>query len=303
MCVCSFLERTFIAKETTRVAPLSAYPFLTLCLLSSSALSNLALNFINFPTKVVFRSCKLIPTMLVASVVNKKIFTSTEYLCALAVCTGLVLFAAADWRYTSSFHPIGLILVSLSVCADAILPNAQERLFRLGSSRLEVTFFTNLLTLLAMTVTTYLSGDLIGLYQFAKTNHQLSVYMCMYTAVAYFAVSMHMSVVKRFGGVAAVVLATARKGMTLVLSFLLFPKAFSWFYVWGALLVLGGLLVSSFVKMQSKKQPQHHKHADEEEGTVQLLAQNGDSSSPEKQSLLELGADIVAPRVKHSHQQ
>lgn len=249
--------------------------------------------------------------MLVASIVNKKTFTSKEYLCALAVCAGLVLFAAADWRYTPSFHPIGLLLVTLSVCADAILPNAQERLFKMGSSRLEVTFYTNLLTLMAMTVTTYLSGDLIGLYRFARTNHQLCVYMTCYTCVAYLAVSFHMSVVKRFGGVAAVVLATARKGMTLVLSFLLFPKAFSWFYILGASLVLGGLLTSSLFKINSKKQ--RKQVGDEEEGMQLLIAQhaqNGEhalegrtpTSSP-IQSMLERGAEVVAPRPKHSHEQ
>ena len=66
--ICSFVERTYIKKETKRVAPLSAYPLLTLCLLSSSSLSNLALNYINFPTKVIFRSCKLIPTMVISTV-------------------------------------------------------------------------------------------------------------------------------------------------------------------------------------------------------------------------------------------
>lgn len=242
-----------IAKESGRVAPLSAYPLLTFCLLSSSALSNMALNYINFPTKVVFRSCKLIPTMMVASVLNKRVFASFEYTCALAVCTGLVLFAAADWTLTPSFHPIGLVLVGLSVCADAILPNAQERLFRLGSSRLEVTFYTNFFTLICMTLTTYLSGDLIGILRHAISDHQLALYMVVYTFVAYIAISMHMTVVKRFGGVAAVVLATARKGMTLVLSFILFPKAFSWYYVLGAVLVLGGLLIHSLIKIRVKE--------------------------------------------------
>jgi hypothetical protein len=92
-----------------------------------------------FRTYSVFRSCKLIPTMVVASIVHRKVFSSMEYICAICVCLGLVLFAAADWNLTPSFHPIGLAFVSLSVCADAVLPNAQERLFRLGSSRLEVT--------------------------------------------------------------------------------------------------------------------------------------------------------------------
>jgi adenosine 3'-phospho 5'-phosphosulfate transporter B3 len=250
--VCSFLERKFVAKESGKVAPLSAYPLLTGCLMASSSLSNLSLNYINFPTKVVFRSCKLIPTMVIASIVHKKIFSSIEYFLAFCVSIGLVLFAAADWELRPSFHPIGLLFVSLSVCADAILPNAQERLFRLGSSRLEVTFFTNIFTLIAMTGTTMLSGDFFGLIEFAKTSRILCIYISIYTFIAYIAISLHMSVVKRFGGVSAVLVATGRKGMTLVLSFALFPKAFSWFYVAGALLVLGSLLMSSLMKMHVK---------------------------------------------------
>jgi solute carrier family 35 (adenosine 3'-phospho 5'-phosphosulfate transporter), member B3 len=227
--------------------------------MSSSALSNLALNFINFPTKVVFRSCKLIPTMLVASVIHRKVFTSKEYTCALAICAGLVMFAAADWELSPTFHPVGLTLVSLSVCADAILPNAQENLFRMGSSRLEVTFYTNIFTLIVMTATTLISGDLIGLIQFARKTPILQVYMVVYTFIAYIAISVHMTVVKRFGGVVAVLVATMRKAMTLVLSFLIFPKKFSWFYVFGAILVLGGLTVSSLAKMEERKANERRK--------------------------------------------
>jgi adenosine 3'-phospho 5'-phosphosulfate transporter B3 len=221
-------------------------------LLTSSALSNMSLNYINFPTKVVFRSCKLIPTMVVATVLHNKIFTTIEYACALAVCCGLVMFAAADWTISPSFNPIGLAMVCMSVVADAVLPNAQERLFKMGSSRLEVTLYTNMFTLLALSVTTLLSGDLIEAVQLIVTSQRLIVYFTIYTFVAYLAISMHMSVVKRFGGVAAVLLATGRKGMTLVLSFLLFPKTFSWYYPIGAALVLGGLTASSLLKEKSK---------------------------------------------------
>ncbi len=190
--------------------------------------------------------------MVVASFVHRKVFTSVEYVLAFCISIGLVLFAAADWELTPSFHPIGLAFVSLSVCADAILPNAQERLFRLGSSRLEVTFFTNVFTLIAMTVTTMLSGDFFGLIAFAKTSHVACLYIGIYTFIAYIAISVHMTVVRRFGGVAAVLVATGRKGMTLVISFIIFPKGFSWFYVVGAILVLGGLLLSSLFKIHQK---------------------------------------------------
>ena len=194
--------------------------------------------------------------MIVASIVHKRVFSSVEYLFAFCICLGLVFFAAADWSLAPSFHPIGLVLVTLSVCADAVLPNAQERLFRTGSTRLEVTFFTNIFTLIAMTVTTFLSGDLTGLYNFVQESPdrtRLCHYIMVYTFVAYIAISFHMSVVKRFGGVSAVLVATGRKGMTLIVSFLLFPKEFSWMYVFGASMVLGGLLMSSLHKINKKK--------------------------------------------------
>ena len=50
----SYLERTHMTTEGgfSRVAPLRAFPLLTLCLFASSSLSNLSLSYINFPTKV-----------------------------------------------------------------------------------------------------------------------------------------------------------------------------------------------------------------------------------------------------------
>lgn len=252
--ICSFLERKFVIKETKRVAPLRLYPLLTLCLLSSSALSNMSLNYINFPTKVVFRSCKLVPTMLIATIMNRKIFSSIEYLCAFSVCIGLIFFSVADWKLAPTFNPVGLVMVLLSVCADAVLPNAQDRLFGMGASRVEVTFFTNIFTLIAMTAMTLASGDLVAIIRHAMVDHQLALYMGVYTAVSYVAISTYMQLVKRFGGVAAVYLTTARKAMTLVLSFLLFPKEFSWFYVIGAGLVLGGLMAVSLYKQKMRKE-------------------------------------------------
>lgn len=264
--ICSYIERHEIVKERGRVAPISAYPLLTLCLMASSGLSNMSLNYINFATKVVFRSCKLIPTMVIASFIHRKVFNVLEYICAAAVCAGLIMFAAAESELSPSFHPIGLVLVSGSVCADAFLPNAQERLFKLGSSRLEVTLYTNIFVLALMTI--IFSVDLIASIKLISTSPQLQIYFTIYTFIAYIAISFHMNVVKKYGAVVAVLVASGRKAMTLILSFLLFPKPFSWFYPFGALLVLGGLTVSSLAKIYNnnvngsngsvKERPEEH---------------------------------------------
>jgi len=251
----SYLERVHVAKERGfhRVAPLKAYPLLTLCLFASSSLCNMSLSYINFPTKVVFRSCKLVPTMIIATIVNKRIFASYEYVCALAICAGLVLFALADYTLDPmKFDATGLALVSGSVVADAILPNAQERLFRQGSSRLEVTVFSNLFTFLAMGFITLSNGTLFKFAQVMTQHHTIAFYFGVYTVLSYVSISCYMTLVKRFGGVTAVLLTTARKAMTLVLSFLLFPKGFSWLYVHGSLLVLGACMVASIFKKLEK---------------------------------------------------
>ena len=51
------VERVYYSHETSkkRETPLKAYAFLTFLLMSSSSLSNMSLNYINYPTKVVFR--------------------------------------------------------------------------------------------------------------------------------------------------------------------------------------------------------------------------------------------------------
>lgn len=253
----SYLERVQLTMERGRVAPLSAYPLLTLCLLASSTLSNMSLSYIGMPTKVVFRSCKLVPTMIIATVVNQKRFRSYDYLCALAICAGLVLFAMADYEIDPvTYNPMGLLLVSGSVVADAILPNAQEHLFREGSSRLEVTVYSNFYSFVAMTIYTLGNGTLLQFGKVVCHNGTLALYFGVYTVLSYISISCYMNLVKRFGGVTAVVLTTARKAMTLVLSFVLFPKGFSWLYVHGSVLVLGAVMMASICKMiGSKKGP------------------------------------------------
>ena len=251
----SYLERVYVAKERGfhRVAPLRAYPLLTLCLFASSSLCNMSLSYINFPTKVVFRSCKLVPTMIIATIVNKKVFASYEYVCALSICAGLVLFALADYTLDPlKFDATGLALVSGSVVADAILPNAQERLFRSGSSKLEVTVFSNLFTFLAMFFITLSDGTLFKFAKVLTQDHTIAIYFGVYTILSYMSISCYMTLVKRFGGVTAVLLTTARKAMTLVLSFLLFPKGFSWLYIHGSFLVLGACTVASIFKKLEK---------------------------------------------------
>eukprot|EP01035_Chromulina_nebulosa_P018320 gene18320-24009_t len=245
--ICSFFERRFYG-ETIRKAPWSTYFMLCFCLLISSATSNIALAYINYPTKVVFRSCKLIPTMIIALLYNNKKVYWFEFLFGSFISIGMILFAIADFQVYPKFDFIGIVLVCISVVADAFLPNFQERVFEHGSSRIEVTFFTNILCLTGMTILFSLTGDLTDAFGYALANPHALVLMSIYTFLAYIAITFHMALVKEFGGIVTVLVGNTRKAITIVLSFLLFPKPLSIFYAFGGVLVFGSLIANAFMK-------------------------------------------------------
>jgi len=107
--VCSFFERQYYG-ETTRKASWMSYFMLCICLLISSATSNIALAYINYPTKVVFRSCKLIPTMLIAMTYNHKKIAWFEFMFGTFISFGMILFAVADFQVYPNFDFIGIFV-------------------------------------------------------------------------------------------------------------------------------------------------------------------------------------------------
>jgi adenosine 3'-phospho 5'-phosphosulfate transporter B3 len=153
--ICSYIELV-ASGETIRKSPISSYLTLCFMLILSSAASNISLNYINYPTKVVFRSCKIIPTMSIATCLNNKRVYWFEYIAGALISVGMILFATAEVETSPNFNFIGIGLVSLSVIADAFLPNFQERVFEHGSSRVEVTFYTNVLCLFFMTISCFM---------------------------------------------------------------------------------------------------------------------------------------------------
>jgi len=132
--------------------------------------------------------------------------------------------------------------------ADAFLPNFQERVFEHGSSRIEVTYFTNILCLAGMTFFFTLSGDLQEAFTYASNDTYATVLMVIYTFLAYVAINFHMALVQEFGGIVTVLVGNTRKAITIVLSFILFPKPSSILYVFGGIFVFGSLVGNAFMK-------------------------------------------------------
>ena len=63
-----------------------------------------------------------------------------------------------------------------------------------------------------------------------------------------------MVLVKQFGAVVTVTTTTVRKGLSLVLSFVLFPKVFRWGYLVGGMVMVAGIVLNVLVKNPKARQ-------------------------------------------------
>eukprot|EP00978_Attheya_sp_CCMP212_P033198 scaffold132951_cov32-Attheya_sp.AAC.1 len=124
------------------------YMQLSLVVFGATALATRSLVYVTYPTKVVFKSAKLIPTMIVSTICSsrsakqKKTFGSMDYLAAALLCAGAAGYSFDghhnnnnnnDSTHNSdgteqSPSSYGILLLTISVICDAIVPNLQQKL-------------------------------------------------------------------------------------------------------------------------------------------------------------------------------
>jgi adenosine 3'-phospho 5'-phosphosulfate transporter B3 len=88
---------------------LSDYALIGFLSVTTMALSNISIQYLNFPTQVMFKSCKLIPVMLVGVVFLGKKYTWMDYLAMFSLTCGMVIFSVGDSLVNTSFSTPGTI--------------------------------------------------------------------------------------------------------------------------------------------------------------------------------------------------
>lgn len=285
------------------LAEIKIYALLSIVVYGSTALATMSLGYqgITYITKVVFKSAKLIPTMLVGVILDRlgqtvrsrKKYGVYEYASALLLSAGAAGFCmnanegdadttepdVADDSPSSSLggHLVGLGLLTTSVVCDAIVPNIQEKLMhgtttdaqpqtnnssndvemkslikngkenqsntQKGLSSLSLMVNTNAIGFTLLLLSTILSSSFITIISnIIKHPHYLLLLLTVGTGLGA-AVLSYTELIRRSGPAVAVAVATLRKVVTVVLSYIIFPKAMSWIHAVSSGLVLLGLLV------------------------------------------------------------
>ena len=169
---------------------------------------------------------------------------------------GLVIFMVADANKSPDFNPIGVALILTSLVVDAAISNLQEYIFTTYNTDEEELVFTSyaggslVLFLLCMA-----TGDMTDGLNYLHHHEGYSLFsstsvIVVFAACGFCGVSCVAALTKRFGALVAVITTTARKALTLLLSFVFFPKPFVFGHFLGIVLFTTGIFLKSTAKMQ-----------------------------------------------------
>ncbi|XP_072861746.1 adenosine 3'-phospho 5'-phosphosulfate transporter 2 isoform X4 [Chlorocebus sabaeus] len=232
-----------LIQDKRRRIPGKTYMIIAFLTVGTMGLSNTSLGYLNYPTQVIFKCCKLIPVMLGGVFIQGKRYNVADVSAAICMSLGLIWFTLADSTIAPNFN-----------LTDAVIGNVQEKAMKLhNASNSEMVLYSYSIgfvyILLGLTCTSGL-GPAVTFC--AKNPIRTYGYAFLFSLTGYFGISFVLALIKIFGALIAVTVTTGRKAMTIVLSFIFFAKPFTFQYVWSGFLVVLGIFLNVYSKNMDK---------------------------------------------------
>ncbi|CAB9504638.1 Adenosine 3'-phospho 5'-phosphosulfate transporter 2 [Seminavis robusta] len=233
------------------VKKLMPYTRLSLLVFCAAGMASRSVRYVTYPTKVIFKASRLIPTMLVAGMWQGERYTPLEYLSAFLLCAGAAGYAYGSGRDATGDNSTphaenwGIFLLINSVICDAVVPNYQKMLLNQGVSPTQLMINVNTVGTIAALLYLCLTGQLFPILAACQAHPQLLFdLVCVGVGVS-IAVWAYTNLLEATSSVVAVGVATVRKFATVALSYFLFPKPLPTNHIFAAGLVFGGLALST----------------------------------------------------------
>jgi len=250
LCFTGFAIMERAARRTepvwSHVAHYRHHMIVALAMTASRGLTNKSLEYLNYPTQVIFKSMKLLTVMIGSIFILRKSFSVLEYVSAIALVLSAILFSLGDVAATPEFGGYtGFVIVLLSLIGDALHSNTQEQLLKKhNASVTEAMLFTNGFAAVMTFMYVIVSGEFGPAVAFCSDFPLAYVLFVMRAAVIYLGVLCFVLVINAFGVVTATAITTVRKILTIIVSFLLFPKPISSRHVMGFMIFSAGIAVT-----------------------------------------------------------
>ncbi|GFH49596.1 solute carrier family 35 (adenosine 3'-phospho 5'-phosphosulfate transporter), member B3 [Chaetoceros tenuissimus] len=252
-------------KQPVDMTPVPMHFYILLSILRAidSSMTNMAMQYINYPAKTLMKSSRVVFTMIFGTIVTRKRYQLLDYIIVLLMVSGLAIFMHADSQSSAVFQPIGIMMLTTSLCCDAIINNFSEKImnqYHVGQDEFIYKLYS--IALVGIVGAAAFHGDLVEGTQFLLTpgtyneikegieptwsvHGKIAVFV-LFSSTGFLGSSCSALITKEFGALTMSITSTARKATTLFLSFALFNNVCTMEHLSGIALFVSALITKSF---------------------------------------------------------
>ncbi|MQL93092.1 hypothetical protein Taro_025733 [Colocasia esculenta] len=291
-----YLILIYLQGFTTKhmVNPWKTYVKLSAVLMGSHGLTKGSLAFLNYPAQLMFKSTKVLPVMVMGAFIPglRRKYPAHEYISAVLLVVGLILFTLADANTSPNFSMIGVVMVSGALVMDSFLGNFQEAIFTMNPEttqlpshglrgavpeetylrqcnsflfQMEMLFCSTVVGLPFLIPPMVLTGELVRAWNSCSQHLYVYVVLVLEAMATFVGQVSVLSLIAIFGAATTAMVTTARKAVTLLLSYLIFTKPLTEQHGTGLLLIAMGIVLKLLPENKDpashrQKQPQQRHH-------------------------------------------
>ena len=226
-------------------APFHIFGLLSVIIVITYAASNASLVYIDYATKIIVKSCKLVSVMVVGIVFFSRRFKCYEYVASVLLVIGL-LFLALGGQSTMdvSLSMTGFAFIFTSLLADSVSGNIQDVILRdFRDSPSTLVFFSYSLGTLILFAINVLSNELSEGFRFCQQNPSIYFFIVLFGALGYATSTIFAYMIQESGIILSITLTTFRKCLSIILSFVVFPKPFSFYHFLAIVFIFSGIII------------------------------------------------------------
>jgi len=222
--------------------------------LCANVLSNVALQYIPYPTQIIGKSAKPIPVLLLGVLIGKKHYAITKYISVLIIVIGVILFMFKD-NYTKQDGEdplLGAGVIVLSLLCDGLQGAAQDRMrFTTRPTALNYMTFVNGWSALFLVIGMFVAGEMIPFVQFIIRHPELIYHLIVIVFVGALGHVCISGMITSFGALPASIVTTLRKVFTVLLSVIIYKHDLT-VRQWIATVIIFGTLLADALLSKSK---------------------------------------------------
>lgn len=238
-------------NETSQKFYVSTAVFYVSALVSS----NSALRFISYPSQVIAKALKPIPSMIFGCLIGGKSYALRKYLMVSLVVTGAVIFLYKPNLFTNEGSTIvGYILVGFSLLMNGCAAGVQEKMRSVARpTPLNLMFFINSWSSLFLIVGVAASGEFPGFLEFCRKFPVIIYRIAIICFVGGLGQLFTTTMITNFGVVPCCLVLTVRKFFNVLFSVLYYGHVLNIRQWLAIILIFASLTADAILSFQPGK--------------------------------------------------